>query len=299
MNAKASSAVNLRTPSQKSVSINGAELHYFEWPGAGAPILMAHGTGFHARCWDAVVSLLGDARVIAVEQRGHGRSSKTPPYDWGTLGADMAGVVEALDLREMTGVGHSLGAHVMIQAAFAHTERFRNLLAIDPILFAPEDYARAKPFAGVHPASKRRNVWASPDAMYDSFKVRVPFSRWKPSVLRDYCDYGLLPAAAFGEAGDDFRLACPAAVEASVYSGGLQSDITDQAASLDLPVTVMRAGVRPDHPNSPQIGISPFWPGLAAYMRRAEDVFLPDLAHAIPMEDPEVVASHILRLWKS
>ena len=183
MNAKASSAVNLRTPSQKLVSINGAELHYFEWPGAGAPILMAHGTGFHARCWDAVVSLLGDARVIAVEHRGHGRSSKTPPYDWGTLGADMAGVVEALDLREVTGVGHSLGAHVMIQAAFAHTERFRNLLAIDPILCAPEDYARAKPFAGVHPASKRRNVWASPDAMYDSFKVRVPFSRWKPSVF--------------------------------------------------------------------------------------------------------------------
>ena len=90
-----------------------------------------------------------------------------------------------------------------------------------------------------------------------------------------------------------------AAVEAAVYSGDRQSDITDQAAMLDLPVTVMRAGVRPDHPNNPQIDISPFWPGLAAYMRRAEDVFLPDLAHAIPMEDPEVVASHILRLRKS
>ena len=121
MNSKASSAVNLRTPLQKSVSINGAKLHYFEWLGAGAPILMAHGTGFHARCWDAVVSLLGDARVIAVEHRGHGRSSKTPPYDWGTLGADMAGVVEALGLREMTGVGPSLGAQVMVRAGFGHT----------------------------------------------------------------------------------------------------------------------------------------------------------------------------------
>jgi lipase len=302
MNAEAPSPIvrpARPAPSQHAVSVNGAELCFFEWPGQGAPVLMAHGTGFHARCWDGVVNLLGDARVIAVEHRGHGRSSKTPPYDWGTLGADMVGVVEALDLRDVIGVGHSLGAHVMIQTAFAQTDRFRSLLAIDPILCAPEDYARAKPFTGVHPASKRRNAWASPDAMYDSFKDREPFSRWNPRVLRDYCGFGLLPATAFGDAGDDFRLACPPSVEAQVYGGDRQCDITDQAAALDLPVTVMRAGVRPDRPNNPQNDISPFWAGLAAHMRRAEDVFLPHLAHAIPMEDPEIVASHILRLRNS
>ncbi|MBT5810100.1 MAG: alpha/beta hydrolase, partial [Rhodospirillaceae bacterium] len=189
--------VTISTPStrqaheQQSLAVNGAEICYFEWPGKGPTVLMAHGTGFHARCWDAVVDLLDDAHVIAVEHRGHGRSSKTPPYDWGTLGADMAAVVQALDLRDAVGVGHSLGAHVMIQTACAHPGRFRALLAIDPILCAPEDYARAQPPQGVHPAAKRRDNWASPDAMYDSFKDREPFSRWKPAVLHDYCDYGL------------------------------------------------------------------------------------------------------------
>ncbi|MBT5110022.1 MAG: alpha/beta hydrolase [Rhodospirillaceae bacterium] len=285
-----------QAPIQRAIAVNDAKICYFDWPGAGPTVLMAHGTGFHARCWDAVIDLLGDAHVIAVEHRGHGRSSKTPPYDWGTLGADMAAIVEALHLRDVVGVGHSLGAHVMIQAGCALTERFRALLAIDPILCAPEDYARAKPFTGVHPAAKRRNIWASPDAMYDSFKDREPFSRWRPQVLRDYCDHGLLSAAAYDEEGDGFRLACPPDVEAQVYGGDRQCDITAQAAALDLPVTVMRAGVRPERPNNPQNDISPFWPGLANHMRRATDVFLPELAHAIPMEDPDVVADHIQRL---
>ncbi|MBL4721549.1 MAG: alpha/beta hydrolase [Alphaproteobacteria bacterium] len=296
MNDLANSAVSLgtiRTPLVGCVSANGADLRYYEWCGEGPTILMAHGTGFHARCWDAVIELLGDAHVVAVDHRGHGQSSKTAPYAWSMLGADMAAIVTTLNLQDVIGVGHSLGAHIMLQAAFAETARFRSFLAIDPIIFPPEIYATAKPPETVHPASRRRDLWASPEAMFERFKDREPFCRWRPRVLRDYCEYGL--ARAPGSNGD-YHLACPPAVEARIYDEHLECDATGMAATLDLPVTVLRAGVRPLRPGASKDDISPFWPGLAAHMRNATDVFLPERAHAIPMEDPDLVTSYILQM---
>ena len=47
--------------------------------------------------------------------------------------------------------------------------------------------------------------------MFERFKDRLPFARWRPEILRDYCDYGVLPRDG------QFVLACPPAVEASIY----------------------------------------------------------------------------------
>ena len=47
--------------------------------------------------------------------------------------------------------------------------------------------------------------------MFERFHKRPPFDLWQPQVLRDYCEYGLLPD------GDGFVLACPPEIEASIY----------------------------------------------------------------------------------
>ena len=61
-------------PRERRVAVNGIELTIFEWHAASArrgdPILLAHATGFHARCWDRVVAHLGTRYVVAVDQRG-------------------------------------------------------------------------------------------------------------------------------------------------------------------------------------------------------------------------------------
>ncbi len=41
---------------------------------------------------------------------------------------------------------------------------------------------------------------------------------------------------------------------------------------------------------------SPTWPGLADELANAEDVFLPERSHFIPMEAPELVVSHLREL---
>src|SRR5512139_1655213 len=92
-------------PRQGTVSIEGGELCYFEWGERGArTVLMVHATGFHARIWDATVRALGPGHhVVAIDQRGHGRSLKRGPFTWQQFGADLIAFVERLDLTGIVG----------------------------------------------------------------------------------------------------------------------------------------------------------------------------------------------------
>lgn len=292
----------MRQPTEKRVPLAGVELAYFEWgdPDAGPTVLLVHATGFHARCWDGVVRALGDdvPHLLALDLRGHGRSSKAGPHHWRQFGLDVAAFAAALDLDGIVGVGHSMGGHCVTWAAAAHVQRFRQLLLVDPVIMAPGAYRQPPSFASAdsHPVARRRNHWESPDAMYRRFENRHPFSLWDRAVLDDYCRYGLLPAAD----GDGFALACPPQVEASIYMGSTGRDIGDVVATLPHPVTVLRARPREAAEEGKlDFSRSPTWPGLAAAFPNGRDVYLPALSHFIPMQRPALVAAHIRELLEA
>src|SRR4051794_4908927 len=105
-------------PSLTMLPVRGLDVAVWDWPGAGPPLLFAHATGFHGRCWDQVIRRLPGRRAIALDFRGHGRSSKPePPYPWREFGEDLAEVARQLDLRDAVGVGHSMGGHSIVLAA--------------------------------------------------------------------------------------------------------------------------------------------------------------------------------------
>ena len=274
---------------ERRVRVNGIELAYVERPGSGPPILFAHATGFHARCWDAVVELLPERRCVAVDLRGHGRSEVTPPpYPWSLFADDTTALGEALGLEGAIGVGHSMGGFVVVAAAAARPAGFAALLLVDPVIMAPEVYRREAPPPGEHFAARRRNAWASPEEMYERFKERPPFARWQPRVLRDYCEHGLRPAPE----GGGYVLACPPEVEAAIYAGNRHADPYPLIERVAVPVRVLRA--RPQTPGGPlDMSASPTVPDLASRFRLGEDVFLPERSHFIPMETPELVARHV------
>ncbi len=291
----------MQQPTEKRVALAGAELACFEWgdPGAGPTVLLVHATGFHARCWDGVVRALGtDApHLVALDLRGHGRSSKAGPHHWRQFGLDVAAFVAALDLDRIVGVGHSMGGHCVTWAAAAQASRFRQLLLVDPVIMAPGAYRRSAALADldVHPVARRRNRWESPEAMFRRFENRHPFSLWEPAVLRDYCRHGLLPAAD----GEGLVLACPPQVEAAIYLGSTGRDIGDVVAALPHPVTVLRAKPREAAEGKLDFSRSPTWPGLAAAFPKGRDVYLPALSHFIPMQRPALVAAHIRELLEA
>ena len=234
-----------------------------------------------------------------MDQRGHGRSTKAPPYDWGQFGADAAALVETLDLDDIIGVGHSMGGHATVQAAAAHPDRFRALLLVDPVILDPAAYATPALFrsADEHPVARRRNRWTTPEEMFERFKNRHPFNLWVPEVLMDYCRFGIVPD------DDGFVLGCPPQVEAAIYTGSAGRDIHKTIGTVTIPVVVLRARARPSPGRqSPSVAgamdfaRSPTWPGLAAAFPNGRDVHHPELTHFMPMQAPDLVARHIREL---
>lgn len=274
-------------PIERRIAVQDIELTLWEWPGAGRPLVFAHANSFHSRCWDQVIAHLPGRHCFAVDLRGHGRSSKpTPPYDWRTFGADLVALVRALGLRDAIGIGHSLGGHAIALAAARAPEVFAGLLLVEPVLMPRAWYGG--PPAPEHFAARRRNRWASADEMFERFKDRLPFSRWQPAVLRDYCDYGLLPAPEDAEPGA-FVLACPPAIEAAIYAASQAADIYDELAGITIPVQVVRAGQHLPSRTWDMLS-SPTAPDLADRFAHGRDLHLPDYSHFVPMEAPGLVA---------
>ncbi|WP_373926001.1 alpha/beta fold hydrolase, partial [Enterobacter hormaechei] len=87
-------------------------MHVEDTGGDGRPVILIHGWPLSADAWKTQVSILRDAqhRVISYDRRGFGRSDKPAEgYDYDTLAADLAGVIEERDLRDVTLVGFSMG----------------------------------------------------------------------------------------------------------------------------------------------------------------------------------------------
>lgn len=279
-----------RTPELKFVGEPGAELAVWDWPGEGPPFLFAHATGFHARCWDRIIRMFPQRRCLALDARGHGRSSQLElPYHWSIFGRDMVALADHFDVRDAIGVGHSSGGHTTVQAAAVRPQTYRALLLIDPTIFPEEYYGQEPPDASF--TLRRRNLWTSPDEMFDRFKSRLPFSNWKPDILRDYCDYGVLPRDGA------YVLACPPAVEASIYSNSKEpgSNIWAQVAQVQQPVVVIRAG-RERKPGIFDLAASPTASYLASRFPHGREIVLPEASHFIAMEEPDLVAHELQNL---
>jgi non-heme chloroperoxidase len=85
---------------------------YYEDHGAGRPVVLIHGYPLSGRGWDKQVPvLLEDGhRVITYDRRGFGKSSQPAMgYDYDTFAGDLNTIMETLDLRDVTLVGHSMG----------------------------------------------------------------------------------------------------------------------------------------------------------------------------------------------
>lgn len=285
----------MRETREYHLDIGDVELAVVEWPGEGDPVLLLHATGFHSRCWNQVVTHLPDGHIVAVDLRYHGNSGSLGDVDWDVLAEDISVLIQRLDLQDLIGVGHSVGGYLIARAAAKNLQRFKQLILIDPVITAPETYAFAREMAAKfnaedHPVARRRNQWQDADQMFQHFKDREPFCSWQTNVLRDYCDYALHPHNEEGYR----QLLCDPLNEASVYSSQAYSDaVLKDLPLLRLPVTLLRAkyaGISlGDFSNSPT------WPELASVLPTCEDVYLPELNHFIPMQDPAMVAGYIQR----
>jgi non-heme chloroperoxidase len=110
---------------------------YYEDHGSGPPVVLIHGYPLSGRAWDKQVPVLLEAghRVITYDRRGFGKSSQPAlGYDYDTFAADLAVLMDELDLRDATLIGHSMGTGEVTRYLGAHgSARVARGVLVSPI----------------------------------------------------------------------------------------------------------------------------------------------------------------------
>ena len=112
--------------------VNGVRIWYAAFgPNGGEPVILLHGGLANADYWgNQVRALKGHYRVIVMDSRGHGRSTRNEaPYGYDLMADDVVGLMDFLKIKKAAIVGWSDGAILGLDIAMRHPERVSKLFA--------------------------------------------------------------------------------------------------------------------------------------------------------------------------
>jgi len=272
----------------------GVEIALLDWGGEGPLALLHHANGFCAALFDPVArELRRHYRVVAMDARGHGDSSKPEgdaAYAWHAFGDDALAVARALaadrdDRRVALALGHSFGGTALMLAASLDPALFDRLVMVDPVLPPPHgtpavDPARAERVGSLADrARKRREVFESREDARESWRDKELFEHWTPRAFELYLAEGLADRP-----DGRVELKCPAAVEAAIFAAGPDFDPWQAASRVKTPALLLWAE-RGDFPRRV----------FEEVARRMADARVRDAAagHLVPMERPDLVVEAV------
>jgi non-heme chloroperoxidase len=248
-------------------------------PVDGPVVVLPHCWGGDIATWGPVTARLVDDghRVVRWYQRGHGPSSTgTDGYAIERFGADMAEVLEALDVRDAVAAGHSLGGMTVQSFAVHHPavldERIRALVLVAT---SSGDLSRGA-LGGVAPrVLAMRATDTALAGRYGHMFVRGALGRdASPAAVRATHDH--------------FR-AMPAEVRMGILSSMQVMDLTPHLPAIGVPTTVIVGGRDTLTPVAHARRIAEAIP-------KADLVVLPTRGHMLPFEATaevaEAIASH-------
>lgn len=259
-------------------------------PSRAIDIVFVHANGFNARTYRSILAPLAEEfRILAVDQRGHGRS--TLPADtagrtsWDGLRDDLLALLAVLDLRDVVLSGHSMGGTACVLAQAEAPERVRSLVLFDPVVVAsptdggvdPEAFANSPLVQG---ARRRRAVFDDRAAVIAAYTGRGAFKTWTPEMLADYV------ADGFRERPDGHvELSCAPEWEASNFSSHAH-DTWGAFERAQVPIRILKAQEGSTCREDPRFDAL-----VAAGALEAEVV--PGTSHFLPMERPELVRAEL------
>lgn len=240
-------------PHRFSIGPADTQIAMLQWGESGRPpALLLHGTGFVADVWDEVARELASTyTVYALDRRGHGASHKPGAYHFLDYADDVCRVIDALDLRDIYGIGHSAGATDLLLAAKLLPGRFTRLFVMEPTVMDPRRTRSGglseESLSRVESTLRRRAEFDSADAVFDRYRAAPAFADWTEISLRAYVRHGFVPL-------DDgrVRLCCTPEIESAilrpiyeameqVYAGDARGNPFAWLTEIDCPVRVTTA----------------------------------------------------------
>ena len=144
---QAKEPVAMKTSPNTIITKDGVSLYYKDWgPKDGPVVTLSHGWPLSADSWENQAFFLANHgfRVVAHDRRGHGRSSQ--PWDGNDMdhyADDLAAVIEALDLRDVSMFGFSTGGGEVARYVGRHgtsrVARIGLISAVPPLMVQTPD----------------------------------------------------------------------------------------------------------------------------------------------------------------
>lgn len=115
------------------VTVNGVRLHFLDWGGSGDSLLLLTGSGDDAHIFDSFApKLIEGFHVVGLTRRGFGESDKPRRgYDTATLVEDIRGFLDAMKIKSVAIVGHSVSGTEMTMFASRYPGRVTKLVYLD------------------------------------------------------------------------------------------------------------------------------------------------------------------------
>jgi len=263
-----------------------------EFGGNGSHLVFSHANGFPPATYRVFLEELSrQFQTTAFAARPMWPGSR--PYSiasWNDLGGDLRRATTQRGLRQVVGVGHSLGGVLSIMAAAADSSLFSALVLIDPVVFtgfhalfwgALKGLGFSHRLPLIRGARRRRDRFPGLDAVRSAYAGKAVFSTWDPEVLEDYVQ------GAFSETRDgEVVLRYSKAWESRIFEL-TPASVWSDLRQVTVPLLVIRGG-----------SSDTFLPGAAKKMRHelpsASVIELPDTTHFLPMERPTAVAAIII-----
>jgi non-heme chloroperoxidase len=209
---------------------DGAPIFYKDW-GSGQPVIFSHGWPLNSDAWDVELKLAADNgfRAIAHDRRGHGRSSQTwDGNDMDTYAADLAALVDELNLTDIIVVGHSTGGGEVVRFAARHgagrVVKVATAGAVPPVMVKSESNPEGTPIEAFDQI--RAGVLADRSQYYKD--LSVPFfgkNREGSTISQGQCD-------------QFWRLGMQVGLQAAYdcIKAFSETDFTEDLKALDVPV---------------------------------------------------------------
>src|SRR5918997_355740 len=266
---------------------DGTDIYYKEW-GKGPAVTFSHGWPLNADMWDGQMLFLAQNgfRVVAHDRRGHGRSSQpSSGNDMDGYADDLASVIEALDLKDATLVGHSTGGGEVVRYISRHgTKRVAKavlIAAVPPIMLKSE---------------------ANPDGLpIDTFnKMRADIVKDRSQFYKDLATpfYGANRAGAKVSQGilDQFWLWSMQAGLKNAYESikaFSETDFNEDLKKIDVPTLIM-------HGEDDQIvPVKDSGVKSARLIRDAKEIYYPGAPHGITATHQAKVNADLLAFLRS
>ena len=233
-------------------------------------MLCLHGGAVNAHWFDFVAgAFTRDYHVRALDQRGHGDSARADPPDYAyqSYAADVAAVVEKLDLRDFILVGHSMGGLNSLVYAATYPGRAKRLVVVDSTLRATPDRVATLHRVGAQEGSN----YATNEEFMERFKVRPEGTQAVPEIIRYLARFG-------GRQGADGRWRHK--FDRNVYMKREFLEIMPHWDRVKIPVLLVKGGL--SNRITPDI-----YGEIKSRAPQVELVEVPGSEHHVTLDNPE------------